>query len=154
MKLKSIIQELPIIESQADIDKLFPDIYTNAIDIDEREKRYQERATGKQVRVLGKYQQTNTSKAASIDPNLQPCYVGMVHIILADSAILLYPFGHPSGIRSSDEIAQFEHKRVVVVGKFVPHAGPYNPNLQGLIGPCMLTVESIVRLYPSKAILC
>ncbi|MEH1899194.1 MAG: hypothetical protein V7K94_28585 [Nostoc sp.] len=145
-----MIQELPIIESNTDIDKLFPDIYTNAIDIDEREKCYQERATGKQVRVLGKCQQTNTSKAAS----RQPSYVGMVHIILADSAILLYPFGHPSGIRSSDEIAQFEHKRVVVVGKFVPRAGPYNPNLQGLIGPCMLTVESIVRLYPSKAILC
>lgn len=135
-----MIHELPIIESRADIDKLFAE--------------RSERGNGKQVRVIGKYQQANGSKAASRNPNLPPLHVGMVHIILEDSAILLYPFGHPSGIRSPDEIVQFEHKRVVVVGKFVSYADPYHSHQQGLVGPCMLTVESIVRLYPSKAILC
>ncbi|BAZ53466.1 hypothetical protein NIES4103_61430 [Nostoc sp. NIES-4103] len=133
-------QELPIIESQADIDKLFPEKYGWG--------------NGKQVRIIGQYQQANASKAASRNPTLPPLHVGMVHIILEDRAILLYPFGHPSGIRPADEIAQFEHKRVVVVGKFVPRAGPYYENQQGLVGPCILTVESIVRLYASKAILC
>lgn len=135
-------QELPIIESQADIDKLFSEKYTD------------KRKNGKQVRVIGKYQQINASKAASRNPNLPPLYVGMVHIILVDISILLYPFGHPSGIRPANEIAQLESKRVVVVGKFVPYAGPYHSDQQGLVGPCMLTVESIFKLYSSKAILC
>ena len=128
----------PTIVNDSDIESNFPDYLF--MDGDERDKRREARERGKQVRVIGKYTQIDARQR----PSPPPVYEGIVAIILADStAVYLYPMWHPSAIRPAEEIAQYDNKQVVVVGKMVPRT-PKSPEPRAMIvGPCMLTIDSI-----------
>lgn len=137
---ESVMAELPIIINDNDIDKNFLDPFGSEINDDEMEQRLNAEREGKQVRLIGRYTQVDVSYIK----RLPPSYVGHVAVELDDgTGILLYPAWHPSAIRPANEITQFQDKRVVVIGKLVPTAPEPPDNSASLIGPCMLTIDSI-----------
>ena len=75
-------------------------------------------------------------------------YRGHVALILAEGTaertkVFLHPTWHPEAIRPAAEIARYNNRLVVVVGKFVPES-PQSPNFAAHpIGPCMLMIDSI-----------
>lgn len=140
IKRGNVMAELPIIIKDNDIDKNFPDPYDKKIHRDERERRLNAEEEGKQVRLIGRYTQVDVSYIKQIPP----AYEGHVAVELDDgTGILLYPMWHPLARRPADEITRYQDKRVVVIGRFVPRA-PEPPELRAsLIGPCMLTIDSI-----------
>jgi len=135
--------QLPTILNHSDIDRNFPDPY-KAVDDDERDKRLEAEKKGKQVRVIGKYTQIQVRQR----PVSPPVYEGNVALILAEGTakegfVFLHPTWHPEAIRPAEEIARYNDRLVVVVGKLVPTT-PQSPNAAAhLIGPCILTIDSI-----------
>ena len=131
--------KLPTILNRSDIDSIFPDTY-DSMDDDERYREIEASDSGKQVRLIGKYTQRDVRQRK--EP--PPVYRGHVAIILADrTAVFLRPMWHPSARRPAEEIARYENKQVVVVGKMVPET-PESPELAAMIvAPCMLTIDSI-----------
>ena len=135
-----MITRLPTISTYSDIESNFPYPPYESEDEDEIFKRIEVRSSGKQVRVIGKYTQIDARQR----PEPPPVYRGHVAIILADrAAVFLHPMWHPSAIRPPEEIARYENKQVVVVGKMVPKTPESPEAVASLIGPCMLTIDSI-----------
>ena len=131
--------KLPTILNCSDIESKFPDIYELMGD-DEMHQQIEASTRGKQVRVIGKYTQIDARRRK--EP--PPVYQGHVALILADrTAVFLYPTWHPSAIRPAEEIARYNHKKVVVVGKMVPEAPESPQGAASIIEPCMLTIDSI-----------
>jgi hypothetical protein len=122
--------ELPTILNSFDIDRNFPDSF------DSRK--------GKQVRVIGKYTQIEARQR----PEPPPVYRGHVALFLAEdtagrAVVFLHPTWHPKAIRPAEEIARYNDQLVVVVGVLVPTT-PNSPNFAAhMMGPCMLTIDSI-----------
>ena len=135
-----MITRLPTISNYSDIESNFPDPPYESEDYDEIFKRIETREEGKQVRVIGKYTQIDARQR----PVPPPVYRGIVAIVLADDMpVYLRPMWHSSAIRPAEEIARYDNKQVVVVGKMVPEA-PESPEATAmLVGPCMLTIDSI-----------
>jgi len=96
------------------------------------------------VRVIGKYARVDVRRRQ--EP--PPVYRGHVALILAEGTaertkVFLHPTWHPEAIRPAAEIARYNNRLVVVVGKFVPES-PQSPNFAAHpIKPCMLTIDSI-----------
>ncbi|AFZ10985.1 hypothetical protein Osc7112_6906 (plasmid) [Oscillatoria nigro-viridis PCC 7112] len=137
---ENVITRLPTILNQSDIESNFPRPPYGSGDDDEIDKKIEARTRGKQVRVIGKYTQIDARQR----PVPPPVYRGIVVIILADrTAVFLHAMWHPEAIRSAQEIARYDKKQVVVVGKMVPRT-PEPPEVQAMIvAPCMLTIDSI-----------
>ncbi|AFZ10986.1 hypothetical protein Osc7112_6907 (plasmid) [Oscillatoria nigro-viridis PCC 7112] len=135
--------EMPTILNRSDIYRNFPNPY-EAVDDDEINKRAEARKKGKLVRVIGKYTQIDARRRQ--EP--PPVYEGIVALMLAEdtaerAAVFLHPTCHPEAIRPAQEIAWYNDRLVVVVGRFVPDS-PESPNaVAHLVGPCMLTIDSI-----------
>jgi len=140
MRGENVMTQLPTILNRSDIDSNFPYPRYTSRDDDETDKRIELRERGKQVRVIGKYSQVDVRQR----PSPPPVYQGHVAIILADRAkVFLHPAWHPNAIRPAEEIARYNHKKVVVVGKMVPEAPESPEGAASLIAPCMLTIDSI-----------
>jgi len=143
MRGENVITQLPTILNHSDIDSNFPYPEYTSEDQEETDKRIELRNRGKQVRVIGKYSQVEVSQRPSPSP-YPPVYKGHVAIILADRAeVFLHPTWYPNAIRPAEEIARYNHKKVVVVGKMVPEAPESPEGAASIIAPCMLTIDSI-----------
>jgi hypothetical protein len=134
------MKKLPTIQIDTDFRTLFPSVYDVSITKEEWIKRLNTSTVGKQVRIIGKYVQVDV-RPRPIPPNI---YRGHSAIVLENGGgILLYPYWHSLAIRPSEEIAKFENKRVIVIGKFVPEAPQPAYGHSSIFGPCMLTIDSI-----------
>jgi len=138
MRGENVMTQLPTILNQSDIESNLPDyMYFYG---EEADKRIEAIERVKQVRVIGKYTQIDARQR----PSPPPQYKGIVAIILADDTpVFLQPMWHPDAIRPAEEIARYDNKKVVVVGKMVPKT-PKSPEPQAMIiAPCMIKIDSI-----------
>lgn len=133
--------QLPIILNDRDLEELFPNPF-DSINDEEIDELLQAETEGKKVRVIGRYAQVDVRQRK--DP--PPLYQGHALVFLEDRAVIfLYPGWHPNAIRPPEEITQYENQRVVVVGTVVPKMppNPSYPNAASLIGPCLISIDSI-----------
>lgn len=93
------------------------------------------------VRLIGDYEQMDVRMRTS-DP---PVYRGHAAIRLDDGTrILLEPIWDKNAIRTEEEIARFEGKRVAVVGMLFPVAPDNFDRVEAnLRMPCLSDIESI-----------
>lgn len=119
--------ELPIITNHKDIHDNFPDSFDR----------------GRKVRVIGKYIQTDVRMRAE-----PPVYKGNVEIELDDGmSILLYPMWHPKAIDPLRKLLATKTNELCWLVKKAPTAPPPSDDRCSLIGPCMLTIDSIYLIY-------
>lgn len=90
------------------------------------------------MRITGEYRQVDVRYGKYPPPE----YEGHVKIVIDDgTGIFFYPPWHSRAIRPSEEIAQFENKRVVVEGKILPKIPPYPYWAASIVAPCLVTIE-------------
>ena len=96
----------------------------------------------RRVRVVGVYEQFDARKR---DPRVgEPLYRGHAGLRLEDGGLVtLDPPSEPSAVRPPAEIAAFEGKRVVAVGKLYPLGASSEAHVARMITPCIWPVESI-----------
>lgn len=117
------VVELPTVLSQEDIDE-------NALE---------------QVRLIGRYTQIDVRKR----PSASPIYNGHVALLLDDGTeVLLYPIWHSEAKRSADEIAQYQNRKVIVIGTIFPKSPGSPDNVANLVMPCLTEVKSIQLAQP------
>lgn len=137
---EKIMTQLPTIRIKNDIDENFDDRFGVSGDDNIMKQSIDAGTVGTLVRVIGKYKQVDVRYRQTPPPQ----YKGHVLIVLDDGGkIFFYPPWHSKAIRSSDEIAQFENKRVVVVGKILPIIPPYPRDSASIVAPCLVAIESI-----------
>jgi hypothetical protein len=137
---EKIMTELPTIRIKNDIDENYDARFGVSGDDNIMKQSIDAGTVGTLVRVIGKYRQVDVRYIQ--DP--PPEYKGHVLIVLDDGGkIFFYPPWHSKAIRSSDEIAQFENKRVVVVGKILRRLPSYPRGSASIVAPCLVAIESI-----------
>ncbi|MFL9453057.1 MULTISPECIES: hypothetical protein [Nostocales] len=132
--------QLPTIRIKDDIDEHYDARFDVSGDDNIMKQSIDAGTVGIPVRVIGKYRQVDVRYRQTPPPQ----YKGHVLIVLDDGGkIFFYPPWHSKAIRSSNEIAQFENKRVVVVGKILPIMPPYPRDAASIVAPCVVAIESI-----------
>lgn len=131
--------KLATIRERNDIYKNFIDPFAGNTDDNKMKQSIDTVTAGTLVRIVGKYKQVDVRYI-----NVPPIYEGHVKVVLDDgTGIFFYPPWHSKAIRTSEEIAQFENKRVVVVGKILPKIPPYPHYAASIVAPCLVTIESL-----------
>jgi len=93
---------------------------------------------GKIVYVEGTYEQEDVRMVQESPKTL---FLGHVVVVLEDGCrVFLYPPGRDEALRSKEEIRQFEHKKVSVLGRIYPTI-PQDGTIQ--IAPCLEDIQSI-----------
>ena len=94
------------------------------------------------VQVEGIYEQIDVRKK---HPGSEPpVYRGHAALRLADGRLVtLEPPSEPAAVRSPDEIARFEGKRAVAVGKLYPLGAATGEHVARMLTPCLWPVESL-----------